>query len=62
MPKPFVEIRLKRSYDTSGIFDGAEFVIFTALMEHKRRIFEKSARHSYKLRVGKPNGVRVVSL
>jgi hypothetical protein len=63
----FWEIRLKRSFEklslkVSGIFNGAEFIIFTALMKHKRRIFEKSAQHSYKLRVGKPNGMRVVSL
>jgi hypothetical protein len=25
------------------LFDGAEFIIFTALKKHKRRIFEKSA-------------------
>jgi hypothetical protein len=26
---------LKRSYKTSGIFNGAEFIIFTALMKQK---------------------------
>ncbi len=60
--KTFWEIRLKRLYNTSGIFDGVEFIIFTALKKHKRRIFEKSARHLCKLRFGKPNGVRVVLL
>jgi hypothetical protein len=39
---------LKRSFEklslkVSGIFNGAEFIIFTALMKHKRQIFEKLA-------------------
>jgi hypothetical protein len=52
----------KLSLKISGIFNGAGFIIFTALMKHKRRILEKLARHSSYVRFGKPNGVRVVSL
>jgi hypothetical protein len=37
-------------------------LFFTALMKHKRRIFDKMAQHSSYVRFGKPNGVRVVSL
>jgi len=62
MFKPFEKIGLKRLYNTSGNFDGAELIIFYRFEKHKRRIFEKSARHSLKLRICKPNGVRVVSL
>jgi hypothetical protein len=35
MPKPFEEIRLKRLFNTSGNFDGVEFIIFTALKSIK---------------------------
>jgi hypothetical protein len=35
MSKPFEKIRLKRSFITPGIFNGAEFIIFTALKSIK---------------------------
>ena len=62
MSKPFEEIRLKRLFNTSGNFDGVEFIIFYRFEKHKRRIVRNRPGILFKLRVGNPNGVRVVSL
>jgi hypothetical protein len=37
---------LKRSFNTSGIFVAEPSLLFYRFEKHKRRIFEKSARHS----------------
>jgi hypothetical protein len=53
---------LKRSFNTSENFNGAEFIIFYRFESIKDEFLRNRPGIHLELRVGKPNGVRVISL